>query len=133
MDPGTGRPGHRNTAWPCAQCLVETLDEIGQRFNISSERVRQLGSRLAGRIHALTREEDWRSVRWEVFELRRRIGAYAPLADANGSPPHYRGELRSALLLWLAGYRALGDRLHRDGFSLPTLAQLRCSSGSTSD
>jgi hypothetical protein len=103
---------------------AQTLDEIGQRFSVSRERVRQLEEKLSARVTTLLQGESWRSVRWHIFDLRERLGSYAPLEEADELLDDRHDELTSAFLLWLSGYRTDGNSLTRDGYTPPTASEL---------
>lgn len=95
---------------------AETLDEIGKQFGVSRERVRQLESKLSSRIDDLMRTEDWAAIRWRVFDLQDKLGAYAPLSRF-GDYLAGSDELAHGFLLWRAGYVVEGDRIRRNDYS----------------
>ncbi|MDT0164504.1 sigma factor-like helix-turn-helix DNA-binding protein [Actinotalea sp. AC32] len=107
------------------QAPPNTLDDIGKPFGVSRERVRQLETKLKTHLDELMQTDTWRPVRWRIFDLRERLGSYAPAdraADALIHPP--RDDLTSTLLLWLAGYRREAGAVRRDGYSPPHVSRL---------
>ena len=112
-----------------------TLDQIGSRFGVTRERVRQLEGKLVQRIDHQLLADDWTPVRWAVHQLRVGLGAFAPdeevpLVDDQGLASYEFG-----ILLWLAeierDHRA--KVLRRRGFQLPVPADLPLMQGPVID
>lgn len=101
-----------------------TLDEIGKRFGVSRERVRQLETKLKTRLDELLQRESSRPVRWRIFDIRERLGSFAPSERADALLLPQDDEVTSVLLLWLAGYRRVADCMRRDGYSPPDASLL---------
>lgn len=106
------------------QAPASTLDDIGKPFGVSRERVRQLESRLKTRLGDLIQLDSWRPVRWRLFDLRERLGSYAPTDRADALLDRQDDGLSAALLLWLADYRHDAGALRRDGYSPPDVSRL---------
>ena len=81
-----------------------TLQDLGKRFLVTRERVRQLESKLRNQLDRFVASPDAAPVRWRVETIRNAVGTAAPtasIADLLECPPgesDYR-----ALLLELAG------------------------------
>lgn len=103
---------------------ARTLDDIGTEHGVTRERIRQLERRLEQKIPTLLAQETWRPVRWEVFAVRHRFGAYAPLTPDEVEHLSSAEGFARSLVVWLAGYERLEDRVRARDFRLPSVGDL---------
>lgn len=103
---------------------ARTLDDIGQEYGVSRQRIMQLERKLEDRIPVLLAQEDWRPVRWEVFAVQRRFGAHAPLSSDEVDYLSSAEGFARSLVVWLAGYDRGDDRVPARGFTLPKADEL---------
>jgi len=73
---------------------------------------------------ALLAQDTWRPVRWEVFAVRHRFGAYAPLTPDEVEHLSSAEGFARSLVVWLAGYERREDRVRARGFTLPSVGDL---------
>ena len=86
--------------------------------------MRQLEVMLTEQVARLLAGDEWRPLRWEVFIVQQRLGAYAPLTPAEAEELRRAEGFPRALVLWLAGYDRRADTVARHQFALPSLAEV---------
>ena len=88
----------------CQTDGVTTLEELGGRFGVTRERIRQIEAKLRRRLTRFLASEAALPVRWRAATLRRMLGVAAPLDVVEHllkSPPGCNDY--SAILLEIAG------------------------------
>ena len=82
-----------------------TLDEIGSRFNVSRERIRQVAKKLSVKFEEFLKSSLARPIRWRCEHIRSRIGVASPKEEVEHllAAPNGVTDLR-AVLLNEAGY-----------------------------
>lgn len=100
-----------------------TLDDIGQEYGVTRERIRQLERGLRQDLEQPEAEDGWRAVGWAAHRLAMAVGAWARLKDVPDLEP-WRDADR--LVTVLAGLEVDEDEevVLREGLVLPRMDDL---------
>ncbi|MEN3121153.1 sigma factor-like helix-turn-helix DNA-binding protein [Janibacter sp. LM] len=103
-----------------------TLDELGQAHGVTRERVRQIETQLLKKLRGTLRDDDYRPVRWALFQLEDGLGTLAPDSEVpiDGEMTPEAETFR--LLLHVGGYVHDGEKgiVRKSDFQLPGPADL---------
>ncbi|MEA3501983.1 MAG: sigma factor-like helix-turn-helix DNA-binding protein, partial [Actinomycetota bacterium] len=93
-----------------------TLEELGEMFGCTRQRVQQLESRALARLKAYLSNDRYRSLNRAADDIRTEIGAASPIEAADAAVADDPESLVDELLLWVAGpyHRSDGWVLQRD-------------------
>ena len=82
-----------------------TLEQIGEQFNVSRERIRQIEKKLPGKFETFLNSPIARAVRWRCENIRSKVGVASPRENVENllAAPDGIVDLR-AVLLSVAGY-----------------------------
>jgi hypothetical protein len=120
--------------WARLDQRSRTLDDIGDDYGLTRERVRQIQQRTRAAVNDLISRPEYRWIRWRAHALHSTIGIAAP-ADAGWVQAALGGATRGApgshrlqcerLLLWLSGpYRVNSEGwLHCGALPTPEIAR----------
>ena len=105
-----------------------TLEELGSRFHLTRERIRQVIPKLVEQAHEILKSDGFQDLRWRAFDLGGALGFAAPYSSESVQSTLEKisegltdSEIVRArdLIAWLAGpYRVQNGWIVRDGFSL---------------
>jgi len=91
----------------------ETLDQIGERYDVTRERVRQLENKVRKKLARFRKSAEYRPVRRRAGKLREKLGSAIPENDTtltealnwavSDFDPGLPQDLAQSFLLWIAG------------------------------
>lgn len=100
---------------------AETLEQIGQRFNLTRERVRQLETKVQQRLRGRVVAADMAALQQRGVDLRAQFGALAHLDELGRELQPNSASLSDELFAWVAGpYRLVDEWLILSVHGAPT-------------
>ena len=91
----------------------QTLEDLGQKFDLTRERIRQIESKVKRKFQAYLSTDDAEPMRWRAETVRSRIGVAAPrrVVESLVVAPHNAKDYGDVLLFFAGPYVIDGDWL----------------------